>query len=302
MNGSTLFDRREILTTGAAALAAQFALPTSPARAAQHDDLRENIAGGYRFLPGIAAFSEGAIALPGFAVVHARFSQLVTLDGAYTLVERELKRAGRPMSALCGMELRVPRQFTIDEFRTLNRGYIGTLRDKWQLFVDGTNPVPRCNLALRVDPANETSLYGFSYTVTSDVPFKTFVTAGINDGVLVYGPNTFTQIAAGEALTRLTNAPADNDLSEANTRRRLDFILDQADQRLRVLGVAWSDATQVDMFIARPFGEAWEKVVLPRLHGSAQKGVRWHYGVPPFQGPQVEMDVRAFIEEKIIHV
>jgi hypothetical protein len=28
--------------------------------------IMENVAGGYRFIPGIPAFSEGAVALPGF--------------------------------------------------------------------------------------------------------------------------------------------------------------------------------------------------------------------------------------------
>jgi hypothetical protein len=262
--------------------------------------IMENVAGGYRFIPGIPAFSEGAVALPGFAVVHARFDRLVPLDAAYALVEREISTAGRPMQALCGMELRIPKPYTIPEFRALNGGYIGVLRDRWNLFVDGTNPVPRCNLALTVDQATDASLYGFSYTVPLNANFKTFVTAGINDGVLVYGPNTFKQIAAGETLTRAADAPRDDDLSDENTRRRLEFILNIADHRLAALGVAWADATQVEMYVARSLGDTWQTVVLPRLGGNGQHGVRWHYGLPPFQGPQVEMDVRGFIYERII--
>jgi len=295
-------DRRKILIGGAAVLVAQVAGRSSFAQPAQERKIMDNKAGGYSFLPGIIAFSEGAVALPGFAVVHARFNRLVPLDAAYALVERELKTANRPINALCGMELRIARQYTVDEFRALNRGYVGTLRDKWQLFVDGVNPVPRCNLALTIDHIAEPNLYGFSYTVVSDAAFKTFVTAGMNDGVLVYGPNTFKQIAAGETLTRAPDAPADNDLSEANTTRRLEFMLGNADKRLQELGVTWADAMQVELYAARPLGETWEKVVLPRLGGSGQKGVRWHYGLPPFQGPQVEMDVRGFINEKILHV
>jgi hypothetical protein len=88
-----------------------------------------NTAGGYRFIPGIPAFSEGAVALPGFSITHARFDRFVPLDTAYALVENELKEVGRPMHALCGMELRIPKPFTIPEFRSLNGGYIGVLRD-----------------------------------------------------------------------------------------------------------------------------------------------------------------------------
>lgn len=295
---ATDIDRRRLLAaTGALAAAV---LPAPVAGAPNADALVDNAAGGYRFIPGIPAFSEGAVAMPGFAVVHARFDRLVPLDDSYALVERELKSAARPMQALCGMELRIARPYTVSEFRALNAGYIAVLREKWNLFVNGTNPVPRCNLALTVDKAAGPSLYGFSYTVPATVSYKTFVTAGINDGVLVYGPNTFKQIAAGETLTRAADAPADADLGEANTRRRLEFILDVTGERLEHLGVSWADATQVELYVARSLGDAWESVVLPRVGGSGQKGIRWHYGLPPFQGPQVEIDVRGFTQEKIL--
>lgn len=291
-------DRRALLAATGALAASTLA---APARAAStQDGLVDNVGGGYRFIPGIPAFSEGAVAMPGFAIVHVRFDRLVPLEDSYAMVERELKSAGRPMQALCGMELRIARPYTVPEFRTLNAGYIGVLRDKWGVFVNGVNPVPRCNLALTIDKAAGPSLYGFSYTVPASVAYKTFVTAGINDGVLVYGPNTFRQIAAGETLMRAADAPADNDLGEANTTRRLAFILDLTAKRLDHLGVNWADATQVELYVARPLGDAWEKVVLPRVGGSGQKGIRWHYGLPPFQGPQVEIDVRGFMLEKIL--
>jgi hypothetical protein len=48
-------------------------------------------------------------------------------------------------------------------------------------------------------------------------------------------------------------------------------------KRLEHLGVSWADATQVELYVARPLGDSWEKVVLPRVGGSGQKGIRWHY-------------------------
>src|SRR4051812_7470259 len=297
---ATEIDRRRLLAVSGALAAS--ALPPTAFAAARTDAIVDNAAGGYRFIPGIAAFSEGAVAMPGFAVVHARFDRLVPLEESYALVERELQSAARPMQALCGMELRIARPYTVPEFRALNAGYIAVLRDKWSLFVNGLNPVPRCNLALTVDKAAGPSLYGFSYTVPATVSYKTFVTAGINDGILVYGQNTFKQIAAGESLTRTADAPADGDLGEANTRLRLEFILEVTGKRLEQLGVTWADATQVELYVARPLGDSWEKVLLPRVGGSGQKGIRWHYGLPPFQGPQVEIDVRGFTQEKILRI
>jgi hypothetical protein len=299
---STEIDRRRLLVATGALAASAVSTQTLGQQRSSTEGLVENAAGGYRFIPGILAFSEGAVAQPGFAVAHVRFDRFVRLDDCYALVERELQSAGRPMQALCGMELRIERPYSVPEFRALNAGYVGVLRDKWKLFVGGVNPVPRCNLALTIDKAIGPSLYGFSYTVPAAVSYKTFVTAGINDGVLVYGENTFRQIAAGETLVRVPDAPADGDLGEANTRRRLEFILDLTGKRLEQLGVSWSDATQVELYVARPLGDAFEKTVLPRVGGSGQKGIRWHYGLPPFLGPQVEIDVRGFSQEKILRV
>ena len=86
---ATEIDRRKLLAvTGALAASA---LPATAFGAATADAIVDNAAGGYRFIPGIPAFSEGAVAMPGFAVVHVRFDRLVPLEDSYALVERELQ-------------------------------------------------------------------------------------------------------------------------------------------------------------------------------------------------------------------
>jgi hypothetical protein len=72
----------------------------------------ENTEAGYRFLPGTAVFAQGARALPGFAIHHARLLRPVPLSDGFSLIEQHLSAAGRPTEALCGMELRVARQYS----------------------------------------------------------------------------------------------------------------------------------------------------------------------------------------------
>jgi len=263
-------------------------------------DLIEHVTGGYSFLPGIPAFSEGIIAFDGFAVRHLRLTKPVPMEDGYALVERTLAAANRPMSSLCGMELRISEQMEVEAFRTLNRDYIETIRDRWGLFQDGINPIPRCNLALTVDPVTTPSLTAFSLTFEKKGAQRNFVTAGINDAVLVFGPDVFGQVARGDVLVRADNAPDLSDDSAADTERRLRFILDKATHRMKALGVEWSDATQVELYLGRPLGDLMEKVVWPAIAPAGQMGIRWYPGLAPFIGPIAEMDVRGFAEEIII--
>src|SRR5262249_59389402 len=105
---------------------------------------------------------------------------------------------GRPLQAMCGMELRSPKPFSFSGFNQFNAGYIDVLK-KWNLHLDGMNPVARTNVAPEVNPPGEPSLYGFSYTVPSKATRKTFVVAGA--GELPEGslePNDVVRRGGGE--------------------------------------------------------------------------------------------------------
>lgn len=262
--------------------------------------LKDNIAGGYRFLPGIPAFSEGAIAMPGHAIVHARLHRPLELLDGYAAIKATLDGHGRPLAALCGVELRIHEQMQIDAFRALNRNYIEHLRDGWGLFIDGINPIPRCNLALTVNPVPEPMLHGFSFTAAEECSRAQFVTSGVNDAALVYGPDVFRQVASGDVLVRTQNAPEDGDSSPATVERRLRFVLVRAAERLAALGVAWDDATQIEVYLGRPLGDLLERVVLPEIGAAGQTGLRWFAGLAPFIGPEAELDVRGFVREIVL--
>src|SRR3954454_4915649 len=139
--------------------------------------LAENKRVDYYFLKGIAPYSAGVTAEAGFEIVHVRLSHYIPLRAGFHAVEAHLRKAGRPLQAICGMELRSPKPFSFTGFNQFNAGYVDVLKG-WDILLDGMNPVARTNIAPEVNPPGEPSLYGFSYTVRSTATRKTFVVAG----------------------------------------------------------------------------------------------------------------------------
>jgi hypothetical protein len=104
--------------------------------------LINNPAGNFSFIKGIEPFSFGAVAHPGYEIVHVTFHPLPLLQQGFTLVERHLQSLQRPLQALCGMELRIPRPLSPQGFNEFNQPYIQQLAS-WKLLVDGLNSVAR---------------------------------------------------------------------------------------------------------------------------------------------------------------
>ena len=83
--------------------------------------LIDNPKGGFSFVKGIGPFSSGAVANAGFEIVHAVAIPVIKLDDGYEVIERHLRDAGRPMNAVCGMELRIPKPLTPAGFNEFNQ-------------------------------------------------------------------------------------------------------------------------------------------------------------------------------------
>ena len=128
--------------------------------------LIDNPKGGFSFVKGIGPFSSGAVANDGFEIVHAVALPLIKLDDGYGVIERHMREAGRPMNAVCGMELRIPKPLTPAGFNEFNQGYLKHLAG-WDVQVDGNNPIARTNVAIAIAPVAEPALFGFYYTVPS---------------------------------------------------------------------------------------------------------------------------------------
>ena len=81
----------------------------------------------------------------GYEIVHARFQRPVPLNRGFAVIKEHLAANGRPIHALCAMELRSPKPFTFEGFGEFNGGYVQVLKD-WTIIADGVNPIARTNI------------------------------------------------------------------------------------------------------------------------------------------------------------
>src|SRR5271170_2590942 len=96
--------------------------------------LVENKRGNYSFLKGIAPYSAGVVAEAGFEVVHVRLPRYFPLQAGFDAVEAHLRSVGRPLQAMCGMELRSPKPFSFAGFHEFNARYVEVLK-KWDILL-----------------------------------------------------------------------------------------------------------------------------------------------------------------------
>jgi hypothetical protein len=244
--------------------------------------LRDVPHGGYRFLPGIPAFSSGVVAQPGWEIVHATLSALVPWREGFARIDRHLREVGRPRAALCGIMLRSPVPFTFDGFDGFNQGYRALLAE-WTLLVDGENPIPRTNVAPVVGAPGEPSLYAFDYTIPGATPQPTFVVAGAGE---------LRERARGpEGIVR------HGETSPDAMREKARFVMGIMQDRMWALGGSWNRITTLDVYTARPIHGLVEDEMLPLAGPAAIHGVRWYPSRPPIQGLEFELDMRGVVRE-----
>jgi hypothetical protein len=234
--------------------------------------------GNYSFLRGIAPYSAGVRADTGYEIVHVRLQRPVPLAAGFTTVKEHLAANGRPVHALCAMELRSPRPFTFQGFKDFNAGYIQVLKD-WSIIEDGVNPIARTNIAPAIGEPQEPALYGFSYTVHANANRRTFVVAGA--GELPEG-----SLNAEDVVRR-------GDTSADALREKVRFVMGLMSGRLRGLEVGWDDATAVNMYTVHPVCSLLADEVIRPMGAARMHGITWHYSRPPIVSIEYEMDLRG---------
>jgi hypothetical protein len=244
-------------------------------------NLFDNANGDYRFLSGIAPYSAGVIAMPGYEIVHATLQRPLPYQTSFQLIDRYLSGLGRPRTALCAVELRLPQPLSFEGFAEFNRGYQTLLAD-WDLLVDGRNPVARTNVAPTVAPPQEPALYAFSYTIPVAEPARstTFIVAG-----------------AGELTDQADLTPAavvrPGETSPDALHEKASTVMAVMQARLTGLGADWEDVTTVDIYTAQPLHTFLDDVVLHPIGLAAEHGIRWHLSHPPIADLIYEMDLRG---------
>jgi hypothetical protein len=235
--------------------------------------------GGFAFLRGVFPYSQGVVALDGFAIERARFAAPMPLAEGFRFIAAYLARLGRPRTAFCACELRSPKPFTFEGFAEFNRGYVAVL-EEWGLFRDGVNPVARSNVAPVIDPPQAPCFHAFSYTVARADASSTFVVAG--SGEWPEGGKFPDDIAAR------------GDPSEAGMRAKAALVLDTMERRMRGLGgFTWKNASAVQVYS----GYALPVEDIVRRAGP---GLQWNYCRPPIEGLDFEMDVRGLPTELVL--
>jgi hypothetical protein len=242
--------------------------------------MRDVPSGQYRFLPGIAPYSSGVVAMPGHEVVHVTLRAPVPWQDGFALIERHLRDERRPRAALCAIALRSPKPLSFDEFANFNVVYRAVL-EAWGLLVDGANPIARTNVAPLVAAPAETSLYAFAYTAARATPRPTFVVAGSGEVV---------ELAAERIVRRGETSPD-------AIREKAAFVVSVMQRRLRGLGADWSDVTTIDIYTPHPVEPFVRDVVLAVAGPAAVHGVRWYPSHPPIIGLEYEMDMRGVARE-----
>lgn len=243
--------------------------------------LIEQPVGGLRFAPGGQVFASGAVAAEGHGLVHAVLDPWLPLDEAYAFIEAHLRSLGRPMQALCGMELRLPRQLSREEFDAFNQPYVQRLIE-WGLLVEGRNPVSRTNVAPAMDPPEQPMLHGFTFSMPGLDGRRDFVMAGMTET----GPGGRV-IAAG-------------DTSAAGLREKVRYVIEAVSRRLEGLGRHFDDASHIEFYAALPAEGLVTDLLIPAIDAAGRRGLRWHFGRPPVAGLEVELEARRASRETVL--
>ena len=195
-------------------------------------------AGGYAFLEGVFPYSQGVVALPGFALERARFARPVPMAEGFRRVADFLAARDRPRAALCAAELRSPRPFSFAGFGEFNRGYVNVLQD-WDIFRGGRNPVARSNVAPEIEPPAEPGFHAFCYTVPAPRAAASFVVAGSGEWP--------------EGTRFPEDVVARGDSSPAGLAAKTRWVLDMMSSRLRGLGASWDRASVTQVYTVHDF-------------------------------------------------
>jgi hypothetical protein len=244
--------------------------------------LRDCPNGGYRFIPGISAFSSGVVASPGWEIVHVTLGAPLPWREGFARIDRHLRDQNRPRKALCGIQLRIPAPFTFDGFARFNDGYRALL-DEWGILVDGDNPIPRTNVAPVAAAPTEPSLYAFDYTVAGATAAPTFIVAG-----------------AGEMGDRARGADGivrRGETSPDAMREKARFVMGIMAERMRALDAEWRRVTTIAVYTAQPVHGFLVDEILRPAGGAAIHGVRWFPSRPPIEGLEFEVDMRGVLRE-----
>lgn len=240
------------------------------------DDFPE---GGYRFIPGVAPYSAGVAALPGYEIRRAELPAPLPLPEGFRLIRDTLGKAGRPPASLCACELRSPEPFSEEGFAEFNREYIEVL-EKWGIVRGGRNPVARSNVCPEIAPPPEPGILAFSYTVP-----------GSRSGFVIAGCG---EVPEGKPNYR-DHIIRRGDLSAEGMAEKIRWVLGEQERRLGALGLGWAQVARAQVYTVHDVLPVATRELARR--GVSPESVRPERCRPPVLDIEFEMDSRRVTED-----
>lgn len=245
--------------------------------------------GNFSFVPAHGTYCSDVLPHSGFQLVHATFVQSLPLVAGFAAIQAHLAGRGRPVQALCGLELRISEALGFPDFDSFNQKYMALL-DQYQLRnSEGESAratMTRTNVAPETPAAkpSEPSIFAFSYVVP---------------GSRLAGRKSFVCSGSGElAGTGRDSIIALGDTSPPGLRAKAHWVMQNYDQRIASLGLSWADVTCVNLYCVHSPTSFFEQEMLHVMGRHASLGVHWHYARPPIIEIEFEADLRgAAIEE-----
>jgi len=165
----------------------------------------------------------------------------------------------------------------MDGFGTFNQGYRAELSARG-ILLGTVNPVARTNVAPAYAPPTEPVLYAFSYTVSSSLNERTFVSAGSgelsDDGII-----------------------AEGDSSPQGLRIKADFVMAVMAARIAGLGVTPAEVTALQIYTIHSPLDYLQDLLLAPFGSAAIHAFHWYYSRPPVLGLEFEADLRGVRRE-----
>lgn len=243
--------------------------------------------GGYLYLPSSLRFASAGVAgRAGYAIERGVLHHPVALPAGLQVVAGHLERLGRPMSALCGLELRMPGVLDPSGFREFNAAYLAAL-EPWGLAVHGVPPLARTNVVPVEAPIPATGLLvACSYTVENDSGPTSFVLSGVPELPEVY---TYP-----DDIVRRGDTSRDGLVDKA--RCVVDRLVAYTEQ----LDARWDAGASVHLYTRHPAAVVLEQELLEPRHLAPRMGLVWHDAAPPVTELELEIDVRRYRAEVLV--
>jgi hypothetical protein len=248
---------------------------------------KEHDVGGYSYLPGGRFTGCGVIASPGMVIEHAVLPRPRPLRVGLDPIRRHLDRIGRPLEALCGIDLRLPGAMRMTAYRDHGERCLAYL-NAWGLLRDGACPLTTTGVAPSVASPAEPALVAFSYTTTGRRTRRPAC-------LLVCG---VAELAIGARF------PGDvvrhGETGFDALAEKAAYVAREIGARIAALGASWEPADRVRLCSAHPAVFEAGRRVLAGMGVHPEHGLIWYEGAPPVVGLELQMDVRRHARELVL--